>query len=133
MLIPGENGEHGTWVYRNEPGQFILDLGEETQVDGIQLQNINAYDERHAKEIKVFLSDLRDGPWHEVMNEVLPDTRNDEEELPILHFATYGFTRGKFLKCQIQSHYGSHGGPDYFGIYSGELLLLITNYCLDFF
>ena len=120
-------------MYRNEPGQFILDLGEETQVDGIQLQNINAYDERHAKEIKVFLSDLRDGPWHEVMNEVLPDTRNDEEELPILHFATYGFTRGKFLKCQIKSHYGTYGGLDYFGIYSGELLLLITNYCLDFF
>ena len=114
---------YGCWVYRNEPGVIILDLGEATQVDGIELQNINEQKhDRHAKEIKVFLSDSKDGPWEEILSEVLPDTRNDVEDLPLLHFATRGQTLGQYLKCQILSHYGKHGGLHYFGLYTGDVL-----------
>lgn len=115
----------GCWVYRNEPGEFILDLGKETQVDGIELQNIGIPNtDRHAKEIKVFLGNSKDGPWNEIMSEVLPDTRTENEELPILHFATKGETLGKFLKCQILSRHGTYGGLQYFGIYTGNLITL---------
>ena len=101
---------------------FILDLGEATQVDGIELQNIHYENkDRHAKEVKVSLSDSETGPWHEIMSEILPDTRNNEEDLPILHFATKGQTLGKYLKCEILSHYGDYGGLDYFGLYSGNI------------
>ena len=114
---------YGSWVHLvGKPGVFILDLGEATQVDGIELQNIR-YEkkDRHAKEVKVFLSDSESGPWHEIMSEVLPDTRSDEEDLPILHFATTGQTLGQYLKCEILSHYGTYGGLDYFGIYTGNI------------
>ena len=113
---------YGSWVYLSAPGVFILDLGEATQVDGIELQNIR-YEkkERHAKEVKVYLSASENGPWHEIMSEVLPDTRNDEKDLPILHFATTGQTLGQYLKCEILSHYGTYGGLDYFGLYSGNI------------
>ena len=113
---------YGSWVHlAGKPGVFILDLGEATQVDGIELQNIRFKNkDRHAKEVKVFLSDSEDGPWHEIMSEVLPDTRSDEEDLPILHFATTGQTLGQYLKCEILSHYGTYGGLDYFGIYTGN-------------
>ena len=122
-LLKGKQ-THGSWVHlKNEPGVFILDLGEATQVDGIELQNIRfEQKERHAKEVKVYLSDSENGPWHEIMSEVLPDTRNDEEDLPILHFATTGQTLGQYLKCEILSHYGTYGGLDYFGLYSGNIL-----------
>ena len=55
---PGDQSKschkHGCWVYRNEPGEFILNLGEETLVVGIELQNIySSHFDRHAKEIKV--------------------------------------------------------------------------------
>ena len=113
----------GCWVYRYEPGEFILDLGEATQVDGIELQNLGPLmTDRHAKEIKVFLSDSEDGPWEEIISEVLPDTRNDKEDLPILHFATRGQTLGQYLKCQILSNYGTYGGLHYFGLYTGDVL-----------
>ena len=118
----------GCWVYRNEPGEFILDLGEATQVDGIELQNLGPLmTDRHAKEIKVFLSDSKDGQWQEIMSEVLPDTRNDKEDLPILHFATRGQTLGQYLKCQILSHYDTYGGLHYFGLYSGDVLNVLTS------
>ena len=122
-LLKGKQ-THGSWVHlKNEPGVFILDLGEATQVDGIELQNIRFEEkERHAKEVKVYLSDSENGPWNEIMSEVLPDTRNDEEDLPILHFATKRQTLGQYLKCEILSHYGTYGGLDYFGLYSGNIL-----------
>ncbi len=123
---PGDQSKschaHGCWVYRNEPGEFILNLGEATLIVGIELQNIHSpHFDRHAKEIKVSLSDSQDGPWQEIISEVLPDTRHEEGDLPILNFATKEQTLGQFLKCQIVSHYGSYGGLDYFGLYSGDL------------
>ena len=48
--------------------------------------------------------------------------RNDEEDLPILHFATKGQTLGQYLKCQILSNYATYGGLHYFGLYTGDLL-----------
>ena len=119
---------YGCWVINELPGEFILDLGEATQVDGIEIQNINRYKhDRHAKEIKVLLSDSKDGPWQEIMSEVLPDTRNDVEDLPILHFATRGITLGQYLKCQILSHYGKYGGLHYFGLYTGKVLHVLAS------
>ena len=68
----------GSWVYIRKPGVFIIDLGEATQVDGIELQNIRYENkDRHAKEVKVFLSVSENGPWHEIMSEVSMSSCNE--------------------------------------------------------
>lgn len=99
------------------PGYFILDLGDEERVDGIELLNVDDQD-IHTKEIKVFLSSSEQGPWNEILHEVLPDTRNGPDRL---RFGSNGQNKGRFLRCEILDKYGSYGGLKYFGAYQGFL------------
>ena len=99
------------------PGYFILDLGDEERVDGIELLNVDDQD-IHTKEIKVFLSSSEQGPWNEILHEILPDTRKDPSRL---RFGSHGQNKGRFLKCEILDKYGSHAGLKYFGAYQGFL------------
>ena len=97
-------------------GHFILDLGEEERVDGIELLNVKDQD-IHTKEIKVFLSSSSEqGPWNEILHELLPDTRTNPSRL---RFGSHGQNKGRFLKCEILDKYGSHAGLKNFGAYQG--------------
>ena len=97
-------------------GYFILDIGEEAQVDEIQLKNVKRT-LTHTKEIKVFVSSTKDGPWNEIMHEVLPDTRNEQQST--LRFGSYGHSKGRFIKCAILGRYGTYAGLKSFNVYSG--------------
>ena len=99
------------------PGYFILDLGDEERVDGIEL--LNVYHENiHTKEIKVFLSSSQQGPWNEILHEILPDTR--KPRIPTrLRFGSNGQNKGRFLRCVILDKYGSYAGLKSFGAYQG--------------
>ena len=97
-------------------GYFILDLGGEENVDGIELMNVGKA-QTHTKEIKVFLSSSQHGPWEEILHEVLPDTR--EQPTSTLTFGSYGQNKGRFLKCQILDKYGNYAGLKGFKPYKG--------------
>ena len=97
-------------------GRFILDFEEEVQVDGIELMNVDNSDQ-HTKEIRVGVSSSQQGPWNEILHEVLPDTR--KEPLSLLRFGTYGQSKGRFLKCQILDKYGNYAGLKHFSAFSG--------------
>ena len=99
-------------------GRFILDFEEEVQVDGIELMNVDNSDQ-HTKEIRVGVSSSQQGPWNEILHEVLPDTR--KEPLTLLRFGTYGQSKGRFLKCQILDKYGRYAGLKHFSAFSGFL------------
>ena len=102
--------------YGERSGYFIYDLGEEEQVDGIELMNVDK-SQTHTKEIKVLLSNSQQGPWEEILHEVLPDTREDPPST--LTFGSYGQNKGRFLKCQILDKYGNYAGLKRFKPYKG--------------
>ena len=104
--------------YGKKKGYFIYDLGAEEKVDGIEIKNVDK-PKTHTKEIKVLLSSSQQGPWEEILHEVLPDTR--EQPLSTLTFGSYGQNKGRFLKCQILDKYGDHAGLKGFKPYKGFL------------
>ena len=102
-------------------GHFILDFGMEIQIDGVELRNIKASTDRHAKEIKVYVASNEAGPWHEILHEELPDTRfEDDDDLPNLHFGAHGQNYGRYIKCENLQKHGNYGGLEFFTVYSGS-------------
>ena len=115
-LLDQDPSSYWRLTAHSKSGSFILDLEEEVQVDGIELMNVDDPDQ-HTKEIKVGVSSSQQGPWNEILHEVLPDTRT--EPLSLLSFGTSGKSKGRFLKCQILDKYGTYAGLKHFSAYSG--------------
>ena len=113
-LLDQDPSSYWRLTEHRKSGSFILDLEEEVQVDGIELMNVDDPDQ-HTKEIKV--SSSQQGPWNEILHEVLPDTRT--EPLSLLSFGTFGKSKGRFLRCQILDKYGTYAGLKHFSAYSG--------------
>ena len=101
--------------YRS-PNKVNLIVQMSTYFYGIELMNVDDPDQ-HTKEIKVGVSSSQQGPWNEILHEVLPDTRT--EPLSLLSFGTSGKSKGRFLKCQILDKYGTYAGLKHFSAYSG--------------
>ena len=67
-------------------------------------------------EVSLFhFSTNKDGPWKEVIDETLADSRNQENPLPLQAFS-FGSVTAKFVKFEVLSWYGIGGGIQYFDI-----------------
>ena len=60
-------------------------------------------------------STSKHGPWKEVIDETLADSRNKENPLPLQAFSFESVT-AKFVKFEVLSWYGIGGGIQYFDI-----------------
>ena len=61
-----------------------------------------------------------DGPWHEVLDESISDSRKQGKPLPLQTFSFDSMT-ARFAKFEVLSYYGSGGGLNYFKVKkSGE-------------
>ena len=57
----------------------------------------------------------QNGPWKEVIDETLADSRNQVNPLPLQAFSFESVT-ARFVKFEVISWYGINGGIQYFNI-----------------
>ena len=55
------------------------------------------------------------GPWHEVLDESISDSRQQEKPLPLQTFNFDSLT-ARFVKFEVVSWYGGGGGLQYFNL-----------------
>ena len=55
------------------------------------------------------------GPWHEVLDESISDSRQQEKPLPVQKFNFDSMT-ARFVKFEVVSWYGAGGGLLYFNL-----------------
>ena len=55
------------------------------------------------------------GPWHEVLDESISDSRRQEKPLPIQEFS-FDSMIARYVKFKIMSWYGNSGGLNYFNV-----------------
>ena len=66
------------------------------------------------------------GPWKEVIDKTLADSRNQENPLPLQAFSFETVT-AKFLKFEVLSWYGIGGGIQYFDIKKSGMEINVWN------
>ena len=70
--------------------------------------------------IYAFSSTNKNGPWKEILDETLVDSRNQPNPVDLQSFSFEAVTAG-FVKFEVLSWYGIGGGLQYFNIeYSGD-------------
>ena len=103
-------------------GNFVLDFGCFKKINMLELVNTHNENkrDRSTKDFKVYLSDKSPtGPWTEVLNKTLADSRNFKDPLPVQKFSFDGETT-RYVKFQMLSFYGFGGGLHYINMrYSG--------------
>ena len=103
-----------------EAADFVLKLDDDSEVDKIKLVNTHngAARDRSTKGFKVYLSnDGQDGPWTEVLQDTLTDSRQDDPPL-LQEFGISPPREAKYVKFEITSFYGNKGGGlQYFGVF----------------
>ena len=62
-----------------------------------------------------FFSKNKNGPWEEILDETLDDSRNHPNPLALQSFSFEAVTAG-FVKFEVLSWYGIGGGLQYFNI-----------------
>ncbi len=65
--------------------------------------------------IYAFFSKNKNGPWEEILDETLLDSRNQPNPLDLQSFSFEAVTAG-FVKFEVLSWYGNGGGLQYFNI-----------------
>ena len=55
------------------------------------------------------------GPWQQVLDRTLNDSRNQDDPLPLQTF-TFDFTASRYVKFKLLSFWGKGGGLQYFNI-----------------
>ena len=106
------------WATQNySQDYFILDLGWVLLRRLVQLVNTHSagWRDKSTKEIKVFLKTSLNEPWQEVVHEMLADSRQEEDPLPLLTFE-FSPRLGRYVKVQVEDWYGVGGGLQYFNI-----------------
>ena len=55
------------------------------------------------------------GPWQQVLDKTLEDSRNQNDPLPLQTFK-FTFTTARYVKFKLLSFWGNSGGLQYFNI-----------------
>ena len=97
---------------------FILDLGQVLNIHYIFL--VNTFDgkfggrNRGTKGFKVYVGESPQGPWNQVLQEELPDSRQMETVFPEIFQIQQ--TNGSYVKFELLSYWGIGGGLQYFTV-----------------
>ena len=97
-------------------GQFILSLGNLVTVSNIFLVNTHngGCKDRATRGFKVFLGPKVSGPWKQVLQGELKDSRNVEHVPP----EKFGInpTPARYVKFELLSYWGLGGGLQFFAV-----------------
>ena len=100
---------------------FIMDLGCETVVSGLNLKNTHNYEhkDRSTKKFRLHGSPNHNGPWTELLVSELEDSRNQNPPpLQTVPFANSEVVR--FVKFELLEYWGLLGGGlQYFEVITG--------------
>eukprot|EP00092_Neocalanus_flemingeri_P033056 GFUD01035950.1.p1 GENE.GFUD01035950.1~~GFUD01035950.1.p1 ORF type:complete len:521 (-),score=149.13 GFUD01035950.1:312-1874(-) len=114
------NGSHANyWAGPNKrAGTFILNLGCRQTFRGIRLVNTHDFTWKAGatRQFKLHVSDTKSGPWAQVLDTQLEDSRQQKDPLPLQNFALDTETTAQFLKFELVSWWGDYGGLQYFDI-----------------
>ena len=126
------------WILSGgQTGEFILNLGCTDCYSAVELVNSYGYG-WSTKRFKVFLrygrnyynldnskkdipiydkhcSLFENGPWEEVIDESISDSRQQEKPLPFQKF-NFDSVTARFVKFEVLSWYGAGGGLQYFNV-----------------
>ena len=99
-----------------QASSFVLDLGCDRKFNLIELVNThnNKARDRGAKDIKVSISKTKTGPWEQVFNTTLEDSRNQTEPIPLQKFKINNNKTTHFIKVEVPTFFGKGGGLKYF-------------------
>ena len=116
VLTRNEDEFGGKWVIAPGQGEFIMDMGSDALVVGVELVN-NGESARATRAFTVHLALADSGPWTEILSEELENpldglTRPDDP-LPLLTFS-FPPTVARFIRFRIVSWYGIGGALQYF-------------------
>jgi len=105
----------------------VLKFDQSRTVDTITIVNAHnpTWNDRGTKEFKVYLADSENGPWTEVVHDILDDNEiynnildekinATEASVPPQYFQLPKPTCGQYVRFQIISWYGNGGGLQYF-------------------
>ena len=109
-----ENGRKGADT------NFVISLGCRKTVVGVNLRNThnNGNWDRSAKEFKILGSINENGPWEELLQESLEDSRSQNPP-PVLQFIFANSASVEFIQFQLLDFWGNYGGGlQYLGIIS---------------
>ena len=116
---PTEIQNENYWLApQQSTAEFVLDLGCNKIVNMVELVNTHngEHRDRSSKEFQVSISHYSAGPWSTVMYEILEDSRDQADPLPVLTFplSTHTEVTARFVKFNLISWYGYGGGLQYF-------------------
>eukprot|EP00092_Neocalanus_flemingeri_P012747 GFUD01013736.1.p1 GENE.GFUD01013736.1~~GFUD01013736.1.p1 ORF type:complete len:403 (-),score=79.02 GFUD01013736.1:170-1258(-) len=107
------------WLSPNaRTATFILNLGCRETFDSIRLVNVHNrdYKDRATKQFRLYTSQTKSGPWTQVLDTQLEDSRQQQDPLPIQLIALDTKTTAQFVKFELLSWWGRGGGLMYFNI-----------------
>ena len=112
VLTRNEDEFGGQWVIAPGQGEFIMDMGSDALVVGVELVNTGE-SARATRAFTVHLALADSGPWTEILSEELEDPKDDPLPLPLLTFSLPP-TVARFIRFRIVSWYGGYGALQYF-------------------
>eukprot|EP00092_Neocalanus_flemingeri_P099497 GFUD01126916.1.p1 GENE.GFUD01126916.1~~GFUD01126916.1.p1 ORF type:complete len:622 (+),score=120.29 GFUD01126916.1:104-1969(+) len=119
------------WVGPDGAASFILNLGCRQTFAGIQLVNTHngQVRDRATKRFRLFSSQTASGPWTQVLDTQLGDSRQQQDPLPLQMIALDTQTTARFVKLELLSWWGDGGGLQYFGIHRVKEDNLVFSVC----
>eukprot|EP00092_Neocalanus_flemingeri_P026563 GFUD01028787.1.p1 GENE.GFUD01028787.1~~GFUD01028787.1.p1 ORF type:complete len:626 (+),score=118.16 GFUD01028787.1:104-1981(+) len=119
------------WIGPDGTASFILNLGCRQTFDGIKLVNTHNGQarDRATKQFKLFSSQTASGPWTQVLDTQLGDSRQQQDPLPLQMIALDTQTTARFVKLELLSWWGDGGGLQYFGIHRVKEDNLVFSVC----
>ena len=113
-----EFGENYWLAEDNTRAEFVLDLGCEKTVDGVELVNTKSghHDNRGTKQFSVSLRRNSETPWEKVIRATLEDPRGQQtDSLPLQTFS-FPAMSARLVQFNLSSWYGWGGGLQYFSV-----------------
>jgi len=111
------------WLGKNgQKAIFVLNLGCLIRFNGIQLVNTHNQGnrDRSTKRFRLSVSQSQAGPWQNVLETTLVDSRRQNDPLPLQLINLQAEATGQFLKFELLEWYGLGGGLQYFDIQRGN-------------
>lgn len=99
--------------------KFVFDLGCVLRFDKIKIKNTHNSSGRDSgtRRFRLYTSYSKEGPWTQVLESELEDSRHQADPLPLKIIALdAGEVSAHFVKFQIMSWWGSRGGLHFFDI-----------------
>eukprot|EP00092_Neocalanus_flemingeri_P015044 GFUD01016248.1.p1 GENE.GFUD01016248.1~~GFUD01016248.1.p1 ORF type:complete len:336 (+),score=61.04 GFUD01016248.1:36-1043(+) len=115
-----ENGKYNIWnsPHKNygAPGNFVLNLGCKMRFAAIRLVNTRSGGAWATRQFRLLTSLTQSGPWTQVLETELEDSRQQQDPLPLQVIALDTRTTAQFVRFEGISYWGVGYGLQFFDI-----------------